>query len=92
MADIQVVTPEIDADEFMGFPLGFVMIFQINNYQVRAVVTEPGEETEYSIVIRGIYADRLYGRTPNAEDAQHFLYKTILDGIFVSGDFEVVSR
>jgi hypothetical protein len=93
MQDIQQVTPEIDVDELTGFPEGYKMIFQIKSYQVRAeVLDEYGEETQYSIIIRGIYNEQTFGHKPNADDAQTFLYKTIIDGIFITGDFEVVAK
>lgn len=90
--EIQVVTPTIDVDDFTEFPQGFKMTFEIKGFKVYAEVTEEGEETEYSAIIEGIYNDKLVGREPNAEDAQAFLYKTILDGIFVDDNFTVVAR
>lgn len=87
-----IKTPTVDVDELTGFPDGYKMIFQIRQFNVCAEVIEEGEETEYSVTIEGVYNAQKFLRDPNAEDAQKFLYKTILDGIFVLGDFVVVFK
>jgi hypothetical protein len=93
MQDTQQVTPEIGVDELTGFPEGYKMTFQIKGFNVYAeVLDEYGEETQYSIIIRGIYNEQTFGNKPSAEDAQKFLYKTILDGIFIDDNFTVVLK
>ena len=91
MAETVTVTPEIEVpDSALGFVSKTKLAFKIGKYEVNAEFEEEFEVTTYSVWIGQYYneEDSLYA--PSAENAQLFLYKTILAGIFEENALDVV--
>lgn len=91
MGETVQVTPEIEVpDSVLGFSHKTKLAFKIGDFDVFAQISEDGETTDYSVWIDGYYNEEESLYPPTAENAQLFLYQTILAGIFEEKALRVV--